>query len=244
MRDSEDYFNRLLELRRLEMRSRTPIGLPPDFYESTRRYLQSLDDLLTTEFKEHPTSPRAEAIHQLRQRALGAARDLMEWRMEKICQRAYKVATQGEEPAHLLPEEAALLKSLAEPVLGFGQRFAPYLLPAAPAAPPSGPPAAVVPPTAPPAVVPPLPEERLPVGTPAGISPPLAGPTGPWVTLRILKDGPSVLVGPEESVDLHAEDLLLLPPEKARILVRSGHAEEVRSRSPLLGTAPVTDAVR
>ncbi len=240
MRDSEDYFNRLLELRRLELKSRTPIGLPPDFYESTRRYLQSLEELLAAELREHPTSARTEAIHQLRQRAVGAARDLMEWRMEKICQRAYKLANQGEEPPHLLPEEHALLASLAEPVLGFGRRFTPYLLPAAaPAALSAGGAPEPVPLTpAPPARSPAPAAEPSLEPPPEGPAPPPVSP-GPLVALRILRDGPSVLVGPEESVDLHAEDLLLLPPEKAHILVRSGHAEPIHPRLPLGGTAPV-----
>ena len=241
MRDSEDYFNRLLELRRLELKSRTPVALPPDFYEATRRYLQSLEELLSTEIQAHPTSPRTEAIHQLRQRAVGAARDLMEWRMEKISQRAYKRATQGEEPPHLLPEEQSLLAGLSESVLEFGHRFTPYLFPPSPPPNPS--------PVGGPAPTPPAEAQTATADTPrAGPSSrpvleraPASSPSGPLVALRILKDGPSVLVGPEESVDLHAEDLLLLPLEKANILVRSGHAEAIHPRLPLGGAGPVKE---
>ncbi len=240
MRDSEDYFNRLLELRRLELKSRTPVVLPPDFYESTRRYLQSLEDLLTTEIKEQPASPRIEALHQLRQRAVGAARDLMEWRMEKICQRAYKRAIQREDPPHLLPEEQALLAGLSEAVLGFGYRFTPYLFPPALGVPPSpdGVAGTVPRPEAPPdGSLAPVARAAPDPATGERAHPSL--PSGPLVALRILKDGPSVLVGPEESVDLHAEDLLLLPPEKANILVRSGHAEAIHPRLLLEATGPV-----
>ena len=225
MAQSEDYHNRLLRLRREEMQSRAPVALPPDFYEATRRFLGDLDALLAEELRRDPTSARSEMTRQTRAGVLSAVSALLEWRLEKIGRRSVHAAFQSEDWTNLLPEERALAEQLREQIASFAARFAPFLSPV-----PTTP--------SPPAGAPPAPSLKEPVLPPrtgaasdgtASVPPSPPGREEPsdLAVVRVLKDGAPVMAGPEDAVDLHAEDLITLPEAKAELLVRSGLAERI-----------------
>ena len=248
-----DYYNRLLEQRRAEYAAKGLSKVPPDFFTSTTRYVASLHEILERETRENPTSKKVEMTRTTYQRALASARDVLEARLGKISHLAVQHVNLGGEPANLLPEERALYDALVRDLSGFRRTSAPFLEPASgssapsPAAPPAAPggtasmnprplaaspppPSTAAPPPSPPSYPPPAPAVRAaspPSSPPSSVAPP-SGPSSPPPTavIRVLQDQPALAL-PQETIELRKEDLIVLPVEKAQLLVHARIAERV-----------------
>ncbi len=248
-----DYYNRLLEQRRAEYAAKGLSKVPPDFFTSTTRYVAALHEILERETRENPTSKKVEMTRTTYQRALASARDVLEARLGKISHLAVQHVNLGGEPANLLPEERALYDALVRDLSGFRRTSAPFLEPASgssapsPAAPPAAPggtastnprplaaspppPSTAAPPPSPPSSPAPAPAVRPaspPSSPPSSVAPP-SGPSSPPPTavIRVLQDQPALAL-PNETIELRKEDLLVLPVEKAQLLVHARIAERV-----------------
>ncbi len=251
-----DYYNRLLEQRRAEYAAKGLSKVPPDFFTSTTRYVAALHEILERETRENPTSKKVEMTRTTYQRALASARDVLEARLGKISHLAVQHVNLGGEPANLLPEERALYDALVRDLSGFRRTSAPFLEPASggsapsPAVPPAAPggttstnprPLAASPPppstAAPPPSAPSSPSSPAPAppvraagpssSSPSAVAPP-SGPSSPPPTavIRVLQDQPALAL-PNETIELRKEDLLVLPAEKAQLLVHARIAERV-----------------
>lgn len=246
-----DYYNRLLEQRRAEYGSKGLSKMPPDFYVATNRYVAGLRDRLEQEVRADPTSKKVELTRNTYQRAVASARDVLESRLGKMVQMAVQQVNLGSEPANLLPEERSTYDALVRELSSFRRAQTPFLdvgqaVPSATASPAPAkapvsssaspaPPATAVPgstaapslapsaPAPPPAPSAPKASARAaPSETPSS-SPSLA----PGVVVRMLSSPKALALGNGETLELSKEDLVVLPPEAANILVHGRHAEKV-----------------
>ena len=249
-----DYYNRLLDHRRAEYASKGLAKVPVDLMSATTRYLAGLRELLEKEIRENPTSRKVEITRVTYQRALASARDVVEARLTKIAQLAAQHVNLGSEPANLLPEERAVYDHLVQELAGFRRNAAPFLE-GQTSAPAPGPSAAAAGGTGTPAprpVPPPGPSSGRPSSPPARTgSPPGEGggavpapspeaparagssPSGTTasVVVRVLEDRDPLALR-NETVDLRKEDLLVLPTDKAELLVHAKVVERVTVRPP------------
>ncbi len=253
-----DYYNRLLEQRRAEYAAKGLSKIPPDFLGATSRYLGSLRELLERETRENPTSKKVEMTRVTYQRALASARDVLEARLAKIAHLAAQHVNLGGEASNLLSEERSLYDALTRDLAGFRRTSASFLDPSgaspsgpAPSAPSGGPSAhAATAPTPTPTpstrtnapsspastasvagsvISSPLASSGLRAST--GASVPSAGSTaGPEGTvLRILQDRPALALS-GENLEIRKEDLLVLPADKANLLIQAQVAQKVDYR--------------
>lgn len=249
-----DYYNRLLEQRRAEYAAKGLSKIPPDFLGATSRYLVSLRELLERETRENPTSRKVEMTRVTYQRALASARDVLEARLAKIAHLAAQHVNLGGEASNLLPEERALYDALTRDLSGFRRNSASFLDPSgtsppgpAPAAPSGDPsaPAATAPgpstrgtaPSSPTGAAgaagavpsfssaPPGPRASTGASAPSGGA--TAGPEG--TVLRILQDRPALALS-GENLEIRKEDLLVLPTDKANLLIQAQVAQKVDYR--------------
>ncbi|MDE1820950.1 MAG: DNA replication complex GINS family protein [Euryarchaeota archaeon] len=235
-----DYYNRLLEQRRAEYASKGLAKMPPEFLLGATQYLASLRELLEREMRENPTSKKVELTRSTYQRALGSARDVLESRVTKIAHQAAQHVNLGGEPANLLPEERALYDALIRELLAFRRTSAPFLETGAPPLVASPAPKVPVPPPVPAPLAPASEAPARPSAVPpaAAVAPTVTSsspPGGPGVVIRILQDRPALAL-PNETLELRKEDLLVLPPEKAQLLVQARVAERVEVRPPTRST--------
>lgn len=208
-----DYYTKLLELRRSEGSAHGLSKLPADFYGQTRAYLAELKSTFETELRENPSGRKGELARQTHQRAVQTARDIVEARMMKILTAALQASLGGSrELPNALPEERTLHDSLLGYLRQHRSEVAPYLETSGPVA--SSPKRASSPaPRSPPA------EPSTPRPAPA--------PAGPEVrVVRVLRDSPRVVLGPE-TIALRRDDVISLPADVARLLVDSRIVEPV-----------------
>ena len=208
-----DPYTQLLEWRRAEGATRGLAKLPMEFYQSTQTFLAEVRRTFETELREDPGGKKGELARQTHSRASQVARDIVEARMSKVLSLAFQSSVGGSRDApNALPEERQLYEHLSRVLRGHRGAVAPFLAAAGPAVPGT---------------------TALPSATPPGTvgvagSPPLAPPTAPRLAyVRVLKDGPTVELG-QETVELHADDVLALPEDRASLLVKSGLAEPIR----------------
>jgi DNA replication initiation complex subunit (GINS family) len=220
-------FTQLLEWRRNEIAVRGLAKLPPEFYATTSSYLAELRRSYESELRENPSGRKGEISRQTYQRAIQAARDIVEGRAQKVLNAAFQASLGGSRDlVNALPEERGLFDQVLSVLLEHRRSAAAYIEPtSAPLAPSTGRPPEV--PTEPPASPPP------PARTPA--APPAARARPALVYVRVLKDSRPVEVG-SETVDLKADDILSLPAETARLLVEAKVVEPLEG-SPI---RPVT----
>lgn len=230
-----DYYNAILEQRRLEYSSRGLGKIPSDFYTMSDAFLKELRALLDQQAREDPTGRRVEVTRQTYQRALQQTRDVIDARMSKIATRAAQYASMGGEVPAMLPVERLLFDALVNELLRHRGNVAPFLsggapAPPSPAVPSGGSPASqVAREGGPPQLSGPAMEAN-----PAGGSRPSGGvtkvkeeqPEG-WV-IRILQDGPPFEVSPGDTLELLREDVVTLPPSVAQILVHAGRAVRIQ----------------
>jgi DNA replication initiation complex subunit (GINS family) len=212
-----DHFSLLLEWRRSEGATRGLAKLPHDFYSVTASYLAEVRRSYEADLRENPSGRKGEMSRQTYQRASQVARDIVEGRAQKVLGAAFQASIGGSrELPNALPEERAMYDHVLETLLDHRRRTTPYLESGPGAAPP-----AVVAgaPTPPPAPVAPVPA--------VAPRPPSVPPTA---YVRVLKDGRPVEVGPD-TIDLRAEDILSLPPDRAHLLVAAKVAEAIEPES-------------
>ena len=216
-----DPFTQLLEWRRNEIAVRGLAKISPEFYTATSAYLLELRRSYESELRENPSGRKGDISRQTYQRAIQAARDIVEGRAQKILNAAFQASLGGSRDLpNALSEERALFDQLLSVLLEHRRSTASYIEPM-PA--PSGP-AAARPPEVPAAPPSPPPSAHVPV------TPPAARPRPALVYVRVLKDSRPVEVGPE-TVELKADDILSLPAETARLLVEAKVVEPVENTS-------------
>lgn len=206
-----DPYTQLLEWRRNEGAARGLAKLPHDFYPSTQAYLAETRKTYETELRENPSGRRGELARQTHQRASQIARDIIEARTTKVLSQAFQASVGGaRDLPNALPEERSLFDTLLTALRGHRSSTAPYLEPVAPVAAPSAPPA------------------RSPAGAAERSDPPASSAPIPRAApvrfVRILRDSRPLEVG-KETLELRKDDVLSLPEETARLLIRGKVAE-------------------
>ncbi len=213
-----DHFTLLLEWRRNETAVRGLAKLPHDFYTTTQTYLAELKRSYEADLRENPSGRKGEMSRQTYQRASALARDIVEARVQKVLMAAFQASIGGaRDLPNALAEERAMFDQLLGVLLHHRRTAAGYLEPGPAAAPPASVPVATPPPPAP--AAPPRAAETAP-----------APRLGATTYVRVLKDGRPIEVG-SETVDLHADDIIALPPETARLLIDAKLAEAVETRA-------------
>lgn len=215
-----DPYTQLLEWRRGETAARGLSKLPHDFYPNTNQYLSEVRRSYETELRENPSGKKGDLSRQTYQRASQIARDIVEARMTKLLSAAFQATVGGtRELPNSLAEERSLFDDLLRVLREHRKGVAPYLDPLGESASSSGS----------------VPSSR---STPAAeASSQLPGPAPgaradeSRAYVRILKTVGTMEVG-DETIDLRQEDLLSLPPEKARLLIESKVAERVEVVKP------------
>lgn len=203
MPDAQDYYPKLLEQRRAEAGSKGIAPIPADFYTATQSFLGQLYEMLEAEMRANPTSKKVEYIRSQYQRARAHARDVMDWRMSKVATLAVQSVVVGTNPGDLLPEERALFDDLVRELSEFRKRMSPFLeAHHAPSPPPGG--------LSQGASSPSISEETMPATR--------SLPSSTQIVVRVLTDGLPFVVGEGDAVELHKEDVILLPEGVARIL--------------------------
>jgi DNA replication initiation complex subunit (GINS family) len=206
-----DHYSQLLDWRRAEGAARGLAKLPHDFVPATQAYLAEARRVFESELRENPSGKKGELARQTFQRGSQLARDIVEARMTKLLSLAFQASVGGNHDVpNALPEERHLFDTVVEQLRSHRRTIAPYLEPT-PSAPSSPKPAAA--PAAPPS-------ERTPTR-------PLPAVT----VVRVLKDSRPVEVG-GETLQLHKEDIVSLPPETAKILIEAKVAEKVERPEP------------
>jgi DNA replication initiation complex subunit (GINS family) len=220
-----DHFTQLLEWRRNELAVRGLAKLPPEFYTVTTAYLADLKRSYETELRENPSGRKGDISRQTYQRAIQVARDVVEGRVQKVLNAAFQASIGGtRDLPNSLPEERATFDRVLSALLEHRRSAAAYIEPT-----PAPTPAATArPPEAPP------PSSAI-SATPGNAPTPAARGRPPLVYVRVLKDSRPIEVG-SETIDLKADDVLSLPPEKARLLVDAKVAEPLDTSA----TRPVT----
>ena len=219
-----DQFTLLLEWRRNEAAVRGLSKLPHDFYSSTQAYLAELKRSYESDLRENPSGRKGEISRQTYQRASSLARDIVEGRVQKVLTAAFQASIGGSRDVpNALTEERAMFDQLLGVLLDHRRAVAAYLEPlpvAGPAPPPST--RAASPPAGSPAAA----SDRPKTGTVP--VPPAARPVPSLTYVRILRDGRPIEVG-SETLDIHADDIVSLPPEAAQLLIDAEIAEKIET---------------
>lgn len=218
-----DQFTLLLEWRRNEAAVRGLAKLPRDFYATTAAYLADLKRSYEVDLRENPSGRKGEISRQTYQRASSLARDIVEGRVQKVLTAAFQASIGGSRDLpNALAEERTMFDQLLGVLVGHRRAVAPYLEPTAPAPTPSSG-MEVRPPTVPPAP----PPSPVPPESPASAA--SAARSVPQLTyVRIVKDGRPIEVG-SETLDLHADDIVSVPPSTARLLIDAAIAEPIET---------------
>ncbi len=211
MAGSDDYYPRLLDQRRLEGSTKGLSKISPDFYTSTQQFLGELREMLEKELHTNPTSKKVEFYRSQYQRAKAHARDIMDWRMSKVATLAVQAVVVGTEPENLLPEEQMLFDKSVQELTAFRERMTPYLESHHAAPPPPVPGNATAS----------APSPRAPEPAPLATPP-------PQVVVRVLADGLPFVVSEGDTVELHKEDVVLLPEKVGKILTEAKRVEPVQ----------------
>jgi DNA replication initiation complex subunit (GINS family) len=224
-----DHFTLLLEWRRNETSVRGLAKLPHDFYPTTQTYLTELKRSYETDLRENPSGRKGEISRQTYQRASSLARDIVEGRVQKVLTAAFQASIGGaRDLPNSLPEERAIFEQLLGVLLEHRRSVASYLEPGAPSGSARSAPSAG-------GMSPTTPSAPSPAARETAPAAPLPRSTPPFTYVRILQDGRPIEVG-ADTIDLHADDIVTLPPETAKLLIGAKIAEPVETNA----TRPAT----
>ncbi|MGQ0534686.1 MAG: hypothetical protein ACT4PT_01280 [Methanobacteriota archaeon] len=232
--DDEITYEALRNLQKKEERAAAgrPNPLPIDYYPRARAFLAKLEADLHVRFTRNPTGADTLLVRREWEEAKSAFEELAERRILKVFHLANAEA-RGEsvDVVNLTKEERALFHGLVT-ALREGRR---PLLNHTP--PPTGPPSSSAPQQ--PSVTHPSPLQPAhhpspitpPASSSAGSAAPAAPPPGvarQRVLVRVLGDIPTFQASDQRAYTLTAEDVVALPADAARALVKRERVHEIR----------------
>ncbi|MFQ6013136.1 MAG: hypothetical protein ACE5LS_05780 [Thermoplasmata archaeon] len=210
MAGDEIGLERVLQVYREESRRKGLTPLEPDFWERVRAYVAGLEGDLAEETARDPNSAKAALLRDELKKVLKRREQIWQYRGRKMALMAWSAAAGATTDTGVLtPLEArsfedlmAVLDASRRRAFREGEEIAP--------------------------------EEAPPEPTQAEADNPApkratARPAKDQVLLRILKDVPA-FAGLDVTYRLRKEDVVSLPPDLAKVLMKKGKAEEIHPR--------------